>query len=156
MTKLAYVDCGDNALDACALDKMYISLPTWGGTAADQMFSTLFNKGIKAEKFNKSAVSKSSIAVNKGWKPAEQGDGSGCAETSVAEIARGNGFNYYFHNGTLVVTLAAEYASATVEVYDLTGQCLARSTEGAERTFTLASGNYLLIINGVATKIGVE
>ncbi len=153
MEQLVYVDCGDNNLSACALNDLYRSLPQWNGTAADDAISTLFNKGVKADRKNQAETSDTSIATAKRWKPAAMGDGSGCAN-SVEEIEPGRGFNYYIQEGLLTLVLAPEYAQVGATLYTIDGKMVACSeTDAAIRTFDVTRGAYLLQIGTKAIKV---
>lgn len=156
MTDLVYIDCGDNGMSACALDSMYMSLPVWNGSASDQLITTLFNKGTYPDKLNQSATSKTFIATQKGWKPAENGDGSGCNTTLIDDIAIGKDFNYYTTDGGLILVFDAKYADTKAYVYDSTGICVSITTSGTERYIPLLKGFYFIMFDKKSFKVTIR
>lgn len=156
MNNLVYIDCGDNSMSACALDSMYMSLPVWNGSNDDQLITTLFNKGTYTDKLNQSATSKTYMATQKGWKPAENGDGSGCNTTLIEDITVGTGFNYYTVDGGLVLVFNNEYYNKKAYIYDFTGRCISTTSSGTERFISLDKGFYLIKIDQKSFKVTIR
>lgn len=75
---LTRVQFANNGLDACALDKIYATLPTLH-TPASKV--NLIN--AKSNDTNEAKTSNTAIAVGKNWRPQTPGDGSGCLPPQI-------------------------------------------------------------------------
>lgn len=75
---LTRVQFANNKLDACALDKIYATLPTLSAPASK---ANLIN--AKSNDTNEAKTSNTTIAVGKNWRPQVPGDGSGCLPAQI-------------------------------------------------------------------------
>ncbi len=97
---LRYVSIKETAMDACALDDLYLSLRTKRPEDDQNDLGGLLlfndNPGV-------AEISTTSIATKKGWMVSVVGDGGGC-ERSVVSVEKGNSIEVYSTSGGWYLT----------------------------------------------------
>lgn len=153
---LNYLDISDCGLDACQLDKIYKAMPIWSESSIGiQDPVTLYNRG-QGDKQNEASTSTTSIVTDKGWSVAAIGDGTGCKDTALDQIARGQGYNYYVEKQRLSVLLAAELQGEEIRLYSLSGKLIYRGSGKLEHHLALQRGAYLLEVYHQTNKVLVD
>ncbi len=149
LTLINKINVADCSFDACTLNRLYKSLPVWQESqyGEDKEPVNLYNRG-QGDKANDASGSKTSIATDKGWKVAAQGDGSGCNDSGIEELTRENGFDFYVENNICTIKLSPEYKNEEIRIYNISGQKVYRSSHSLEYRVELPKGAYIISIKG--------
>lgn len=151
-----------NSFDACALDALYETLPSTGGT-----MTVVYDGTMEYDGLMDAAGSNATLATAKGWTVKAQtgtttytSDGGGCVETSVSALKAAQ--------FTLTPNPAKAYTQlnvgenvvgAMLYVYDLTGKVvMKREVQKSIENLNVSKlhkGVYMVSVGGVSAKLVV-
>lgn len=133
----------NNKFEACALDQIYAQLPTLStGPDANNLINDYCGTSKRRSERTEAEHSKTSIAVQKNWRPTVIGDGTGCVSTIELTVAQNTPIQYKVEVSS--GTLSLDNGNGTPVDITLTDNKATLNTT-SEGTQVILKGNIIVL-----------